>query len=257
MRNQKNGFTLIELLVVVAIIAVLVSMLLPALSYAREQARRAVCASNLRTWGLALTMYSGENNGWMPPRIPDADEMAGSHWWDNEASAYGYLLRPCNQQRKAMVIYTGGEGGQDSVYYCPNVLMRIGHQAASSLAGSGGYIYAFGITEQVWMRNYNGGIGRFGPSPQRPAFRDTNDPRTVCIADDIFSNLNNWEFSSAHPKPGIIPYKYVEAPYPISVTTPDGQNILYLDGSVGWVRWDPTNEYINRDFNYYAFCFYW
>jgi prepilin-type N-terminal cleavage/methylation domain-containing protein/prepilin-type processing-associated H-X9-DG protein len=62
----KQRFTLIELLVVIAIIAILASMLLPALSQAREKARSINCTSRLKQWGLALTMYAGDNREYYP-----------------------------------------------------------------------------------------------------------------------------------------------------------------------------------------------
>ena len=70
-RNRKNSlphrfFTLIELLVVIAVIAVLAGLGLPALSSARERARRTGCASNLRQIGLALELYSSGSRGLLP-----------------------------------------------------------------------------------------------------------------------------------------------------------------------------------------------
>jgi len=66
-RSAKAGFTLVELLIVIGVIALLISILLPALSRARESAVTLKCAANLRSIGQGLLAYAAENKGMLPP----------------------------------------------------------------------------------------------------------------------------------------------------------------------------------------------
>lgn len=75
--NKKyNGFTLIELLVVISIIAILMAIMMPALSAARDQAKRTMCGSNSRSIGMACAQFGVDNDNWLP--MYDGGRFTGS-----------------------------------------------------------------------------------------------------------------------------------------------------------------------------------
>ncbi|MEO1236754.1 MAG: type II secretion system protein [Planctomycetota bacterium] len=113
MRQRQTAFTLIELLVVISIIALLVGILLPVLSNAREQARLTACASNLRQQGIALGAYTTDNKSFLPTNSIVA-RFSGSAEVRSQNSQL--LVTTQNTQIAAIIDGPGGPDPQDSFH---------------------------------------------------------------------------------------------------------------------------------------------
>src|SRR3954452_13610263 len=81
--RRRPAFTLVELLVVIGIIALLIAILMPSLSRARQQSQRIQCMSNMRQIGTATMQYTTENKGWFPRAAGGGTAYDDWIYWDS------------------------------------------------------------------------------------------------------------------------------------------------------------------------------
>ena len=147
-RARTGGFTLVELLVVIGIIALLISILLPALSRAREQGNAIKCLANVRTLATAFQMYAQNSKGYFPAcsRFPAANVRSEDWIWYQETAvppsgtAAG---RPVpDLQQSAITLYLGKVSAE--IFRCPSDAI----DAHVNAAPSGVFKYSYAMNEE-------------------------------------------------------------------------------------------------------------
>jgi len=237
--RRSHAFTLIELLVVISIIALLIAILLPSLTRAREAARRSLCGSNLRQIGISMHAYGTENNQELPPAYrkvfgPEVGQVRPQLFMDShyqEFRAMGMLpnvmICPSSHAQQVTFETTGaGIGSLELLPFTQAFPLEPGRELRLNPVSSGGTNApgrSIGYAMLHRMNNMTNGD---------PAETLDHSPLTLDDEpDDILAaDANGWQ----HRHRYIIRVSHF-VPVQDGVL-PEGGNRLYLDGHVSWQR---------------------
>jgi prepilin-type processing-associated H-X9-DG protein/prepilin-type N-terminal cleavage/methylation domain-containing protein len=153
--NTNKAFTLVELLVVIGIVAALIAMLMPALSYSRAHARSVACQSNLRQWAAAVLAYAYSNKGILPRRGQGVQVVT---MVDRPADWFN-ALPPLFKQRgyyDRFVDNDAPKGTDGSVWSCPEFTITQPHPHQ--------FGYAMNMRLSTWNAIFPDRINRVGPT---------------------------------------------------------------------------------------------
>jgi prepilin-type N-terminal cleavage/methylation domain-containing protein/prepilin-type processing-associated H-X9-DG protein len=201
-QKRSKGFTLIELLVVVAIIAVLISILLPSLARARAMARMSVCQNNFHQLALANQMYLQDSNDcyyYLP----------GGVIYSNNPD---YWPRPHNAGQGPVDPFTAGKYTTKDIFYCPDFVL------------DGINTYPIETEWSVGRISYNIFINSLYSGQSLPTDKKIDTVSNVepdqAMAQDIIVDFDQYGHRQAHES---------------------GGQVLFVDGHVQWYGFDANN----------------
>jgi Tfp pilus assembly protein PilE len=211
--SRLKAFTVIDLAVLVAILAVLAILLLPALAATQDRNSRAMCQSNLRQIGIAMTAYAADNNDTVFPA---------------RAGVPITITGPSASAAKQLGLSTNLSG--NNIWTCPSRPgLPVYEPSASPPQWVIGYQYYGGIT--TWNT-------ALGPYPSRsPVKLSQSRPYWTLAADPLIKMGTVWA-DQAVPKtdPRYIIYTNIPPHRVTDTTTAQGGNQVFCDGSVQWIE---------------------
>ena len=230
-RPAKAKFTLVELLVVIAIIAILASMLLPALAKVKDKSRSIVCVNNMKNVYLAEFGYIGDSNEYISPISPGRDTDGNAdYYWTNLICPYLNFNGDTKNKFRDNIVPA------NSVYYCPSQVPQyaqqgVGYPNCYPSYGLNGYLAGGGVAP--------------GIDPTKSAkFSVITSPGNVTL----FADVQN---ADAHPEQG---YRALTSYYMTGRHTTMNGNFTWADGHANTLNkiWAVANATSGDDILFYT-----
>jgi len=201
-RQQNQAFTLIELLVVISVISLLIAILLPSLGRAKEQARRAICLSNLKEVHKAFYSYAQDNNGIVPIGYRSYSEQLNSMVYSGTAMKFVLfgLLYQANFIKEPRIFYCPTESNPQSMYNSPG---------------------------NPWPPGVTPTTNTYAGYETRPAFNFPDDWSAIPAGTPL---PKLWDFTTL-----AIFADLTAIPDRVNTRHVTGVNVLYGDGGANWV----------------------
>ncbi|MBN2641036.1 MAG: DUF1559 domain-containing protein [Victivallales bacterium] len=239
---ESSIFTLIELLVVIAIIAILASLLLPALNRARAVAKSINCTSNLKQIGTCCLNYSGDYNSfWVPAVMVHAELTPNKVDWTCNRAFLKYLTGKDYNDYSTNPLFGRSAGNVQRGMVCPDAHLALTTPYNRVNTATLTYSYGMNTTgymlysgNNIWNASFSGAATYFLPKIKNPSSRySITDAMQYSVGNTDDPNTNYWV--KGEVAAGGIAYRHGNK---------DKVNMLFFDGHVEACHWKSLSNVV-------------